>query len=97
MLTWEIGIHYKEEFLQRRFEPKYVDILANTPKHIPTTSKLQELLLLLHRAFRCFIYLHTQNYALVSYIIKLLKDFIHLTAPTCFDTQCVIIRERLFS
>jgi hypothetical protein len=32
-----------------------------------------------------FHYFHTPTYALVSYIIKSLKHFIHLTAPTCFD------------
>jgi hypothetical protein len=31
-------------------------------------------------------YFHTPTYALVSYIIKALKHFIHLTAPTCFGT-----------
>ena len=41
--NWNLN---KEEFLQRRFEPKYVyiDILTNTSQHIPTTSELQELL-----------------------------------------------------
>jgi hypothetical protein len=43
-------------------------------------------LLLLQRAFRLFNYFHTPTYALVSQIIKSLKHFIHLTAPTCFDT-----------
>jgi hypothetical protein len=32
------------------------------------------------------VYFHTPTYALLSYIIKSLKHFIHLTAPTCFDT-----------
>jgi hypothetical protein len=44
MWTWEIAIHYKEEFMQKRFEHKYIDILTNASKHIPTTSELQKLL-----------------------------------------------------
>jgi hypothetical protein len=36
------------------------------------------------------------NLCTCIYIIKTLKHFVHLIAPTCFDTQRVIIRELPF-
>jgi hypothetical protein len=36
------------------------------------------------------------NLCTYIYIIKTLKHFVHLIAPTCFDTQRVIIRELHF-
>jgi len=40
MWTWENGIHYTEEILERSVETKYVAVLTNTSKYIPTTSEL---------------------------------------------------------
>jgi hypothetical protein len=44
--------------------------------------------------FIVFNHFYTPTYAHIYY--QSLKHFVHLIAPTCFDTQRVIIRELYF-